>query len=344
MTRHKGTQYLWSDGIHYVRPATVKDRHPMRFVVNAHRVTASDHKRHAPDEQAAISAARAATDKWLEKHPEDARHIADGAIELVQQAFSTQGRRKRSPKANGGSAGISATHESIVAHLPKRKVVEPVTPKVALQPFAITHFDCIIANPHAQVWQCTSQVGSKAPVGRRKADGRPAEQTPVLHAVGECAVLIGDQPMRHEDGRVIVYRTWFEAEEVALEQYLNAPEDEVISWKPGDKKVGATPRLDILFDPDVNGVKKPFSLWLPGYNKPVVEMRTKGPPMDSKLPSAEQVGAGVRLQMEELRRQQRAMDRRPTWEERPRRFRSIYEALACADRVERRLNGENIEI
>jgi hypothetical protein len=65
---------LWSDGIHFVRDATGKDRHPMRFVVGAHKVTASPFSRHASTLEEGIARAREATKMWLLNHHADAQH------------------------------------------------------------------------------------------------------------------------------------------------------------------------------------------------------------------------------------------------------------------------------
>lgn len=104
---------LWSDGIHYVRDATAKDTHQMRFVVGAYKTTQARIKRNAHTQEEAIQIAAAATASWLQKHPEDRVYLA-----LATAAEPS----------------------------------EIQTPAPSLQKFATTNFDCTYANPVAQVW------------------------------------------------------------------------------------------------------------------------------------------------------------------------------------------------
>lgn len=62
---------LWSDDFHYVRAATIKEVHQMRFVVMAKRGSESPfRKRHAPTLPAGIEIAEAATARLLCARPE----------------------------------------------------------------------------------------------------------------------------------------------------------------------------------------------------------------------------------------------------------------------------------
>jgi hypothetical protein len=215
------------------------------------------------------------------------------------------------------------------------------TQEAPKEPFVTTHFTCICANPYAQVWQCTSYAGEKAAVGRRKAGGRAPEQTPFRHTKGQCSVLIGLEPVREEDGRVRIFETWVEAEHFALELYAAAPEDEVILWHEGDKRVGATRRIDILFDPSMSE-SQPFLLWLRDHRRPVFMDMTR--PLQYATSRAKSVDPLLNPQayLDELERKANRSEeeRVDSLRERPLLFRSIWMAEEEADRRERMLNGE----
>ncbi|ARK07566.1 hypothetical protein LAV_00191 [Sphingobium phage Lacusarx] len=278
----------WSDGIHFVRPATAKDRHKMRWVMGAHKESgAPTKKRHVPTKEEAISVAQEYTARWL------------------------------------GEAPAASTFLASEPEKPALRVPPP--------PFATTYFDCICANPIAQVWQCNGVVGEKGNIGRRTKEGRPNQQTAIPHAPGECAVMIGDEVVRNADDSIRVFPTWLSAEEYALHLYEEADEEERILWRPGDMKVGGTHHIDIIFDPGINGRTKPFSLYLPEFRRPVYEDRTKmvEPPEFF----------GTKEEIAEYRRQWRIMNRVPTFEERPLRFRMITGALESAEERERMIGG-----
>ena len=278
----------WSDGIHFVRPATASDRHSMRWVVDAHRTTKSPlKKRHVPSFEEGIAMAQEATTTWLRGHPADAFYITTA---------------------------------------PQKKAV-PV-----LASFSTTLFDCIVANPIAQVWQCNSVVGATAAIGRRTKEGRAPKQTYVPHAPGECAVLVGEGPVRNPDGQVRVYRSWVEAEEHALSLFESADEEERILWHKGDKRVGGTHHIDVIFDPDVNGRKRPFSLYLPQHRRPIYEDRTVMAEMPNNF-------HGTKEEIEEQRKAWKRLNRVPSFEERVLRFRSITGAMTEAEKRERMLGG-----
>jgi len=220
---------VWSDGIHYVRPASLRDKHVMRWVVGAHKGTASKLSRHAATLEDATAIAQRATAAWVVKHPADTDAI------IIQES-----------------------------------TVSPTSSKVVLPKFATTHFNCIRANPTAQVWQCVSFPGERAAVGRKKASGAPASQAAFNHTKGTCAVLIGRDPVREADGSVRVFPSWQMAEDYSYDLYVNTPEDERLPWVEDGTVVARTLNIDILFDPQVNGEKRPFSLFYPKFNKPIL--------------------------------------------------------------------------
>lgn len=306
-TRHKGTGVpLWSDGIHFVRPASIKDRHKLRFVVVAHRVTASDFKRHAPTQERAIEIAKAATAAWIKAHPADRAYL---------QILGTPETTEASPSS-----------------------------KVVLQPFATTLFDCVYANPVAQVWMMTRSPGEYKPVGRRTQEGRAATPTPVPHTKGECAVMRGAKPVWNDDGSVRVFPSQSHAEEFADDLYRAEPEENTISWRDGHVRVAATERVEVHFNPAVYGTSKPFVLWLPQYERVVFVDHTR-PTIRREgvsLKSLEESDPQLALDTKVARARASREDRQPSFEDRPLRFRSISAALEEADRREKMLRGETV--
>lgn len=304
---------IWSDGIHFVRPVAKTDSHPMRWYAGAHKMTDSTLKRYCPTLDDALKIAMAATKKWFKEHPSDRAYF------------------KMSPLPSAST---------LVG--PKKKRGRPPKPKV--EDFSTYHFDCVAANPYAQVWQCTSYPGERAKVGRKKADGSQPEQTPVRHVKGQCSVLMGKEPVRNPDGTVRIFNHWAEADEFAYELYLNAPEDEVISWKPGDIVIQRTTNFDVKFDPAINGTYRPFNLWNVTYNKPVYVDKTRPAVLadDRSAKSIRQMqetNPEGYLQIMDARSKARKLDRVPSFSEEELKFRSIWEALAEAERREKMLRG-----
>lgn len=298
---------VWSDGIHFVREASIKDRHPMRFVVKSHETTASTFSRHAPDLEAATEIARRATKMWLVNHHADAQHWTGPAL----------------PVASGSQDA-------------------PAEPQIELQPFSNTHFHCIAANPVAQVWQCVSREGERKIGGRRRKDGTPARARSITHDLGQCAVLLHREPQRDAEGSVIVYHSWITAAEAAQELYDNADEEDRLMWKEGDKRVHSTARVDVIFDPDINGVTKPFSLYLPEYRRPIYEDRTRPIMFGTPARIDASLNPQAALDAKQRRKKNREFNREPSFEERPLRFRTIYGAIEEAERRERMLKGQTV--
>jgi len=234
---------VWSDGIHFVRPASHMDDHPLRWVVGAHRTTGSKVKRRMGTFEEALLSAVHATTTWLKSHPTDKVHFEPPTV--------------------------SPTSSIQLSQLPKAYRVLPAERAAPPPKFATTHFNCIRANPIAQVWQCVSIPGERAPVGRKRAGGKAPKQATFQHSKGECAVMLWREPVREEDGQVRVFPSWQVAEDHALNLYYGADEEERTTWREDDQVVARTANVDIVFDPAVNGVKRPFSLWVPKYNKPV---------------------------------------------------------------------------
>lgn len=217
-------------------------------------------------------------------------------------------------------------------------------------PFATTNFDCIEANPYAQVWECQAEHGmGSAPVGRRAKDGSLPKQAPFRHKLHQCAVMIGREPIRDPDGQVSVF-SGAAAKELAYDLYRDAPPDEVISWTPGNKaanvepqtRVGGTRRVDVMFDPVwTRSQRRPFYLYLPEHRRPVYEDRTRPTYYaEDTRPKGSLVGGGqAQIDREQRLKERQAIDRQPSFEERLLTFRSIWAAEEEAERRERMLEG-----
>lgn len=274
----KANHRIYDDGVHYVDPAPDTDRHPLRWVVKAFRAADAKTNRRAETPALAIDAAKRYTEQAIEKSPADRiRHL-----DHMKKAIEAEARDKGQPLTTTSSDKSPASKETQrkdkeAARIAKRQAAlalreqqrEAREAKARLERFATTHFNCIRANPVAQVWQCVSLAGEKKPIGRRKANGRAPEQAPVRHAKGECAILLGQEPLRDDRGLVVVFPTWQAAETQALELYYAADEEERIFWQEPDGKVVArTVEVEVIFDPDVNGSIKPFNLWFYKHNKP----------------------------------------------------------------------------
>lgn len=277
----------YDDGVHYVGPAPSTDRHPLRWLVKSFRAAEAKTNRRAETVEEAIGIAQHMTELAIEKSPADrALHESHRARESLKKAtaalaptVSTKEETIAQPAVRGSKRATQKAEEQVKLAEKERKRQDRLAlraqqrgakqERAKLERFATTHFNCIRANPVAQVWQCVSDPGERKPVGRRKAGGRAPDQAPVRHTKGECAVLIGKEPLRDSTGRVEVFPNWQSAETRAIELYAAADEDERIYWQePEGKVVGRTIEVEIIFDPTVNGPSRPFNLWFYNHNKP----------------------------------------------------------------------------
>lgn len=305
---------IWSDGIHYVRATSKTDDHPMPWFAGAHKKTDSKLHRYTPTMDAALKVALIASKRWLKDHPEDKDHYKVTPLPASSELTGYAKRHRGRPS------------------------------KDKLELFSTYHFTCIAANPYAQVWQCTSYPGEKAKVGRRKADGRAPDETRFRHQKGECSVLLGEHPVRNPDGTIRVFNRWAEADEFALALFMNASEDDVFTWKVGDVVVGRTLNFNVEFNPEINGVTKPFTIWNVKFNKPVYLDKTRPAVLsDSQgrrsIKHLETTNPELFLKTVEARAKNRQVDRVPSFSEEPAKFRSIWEALKEAERREQMLKG-----
>jgi len=247
---------MWTDGIHYVRGATTKDRHPMRFVVDAHKIAghrpARSLPRHAPSLEAGIDIAKHHTG------------VALAAASGLTKYHRPPGDEGTTPQEPAGPR-IETPAEPIPQEPPRPAEVRTRKPRQKkererpAQKFVTTRFICIAANSVTQVWQCVKDHSEAASVGRRKANGRAAEGDRLSHVRGDCAVLMGDTPVLDEFRRVRVFRSWQEAEEEAERIFYDTPEDE--RFPLGSTKVYANLTAMVCFDPACNTRAEPFNIY-----------------------------------------------------------------------------------
>lgn len=268
---------VYDDGVHYVSPALDTDRHPLRWIVKSYRAADTKTNRRFETKEKAIDAAGDFTKQAIAQSPVDrllfeqrkpTRAEKAAAKEQERQAKLALAARQREASAapkkrEKQTKAAPKESESVVP----AKRGRPATEKP--ERFATTHFHCIRANPVAQVWQCVSLPGDHKPIGRRRANGKAPTQSNFRHSKGECAILLGKEPVRDGDGQVTVFRNWQTAEQAALDLYNNTDEEERIFWEePEGKVVGRTIEVEIIFDPYINGPKRPFNLWFFRHNKP----------------------------------------------------------------------------
>jgi hypothetical protein len=238
---------LISDGLHFVREASPKDQHPMRFVIDQHKQVEhlprfSTLPRHCESLEIGTDMMRRYTKRACQQSPELNRAFksANGPITLPEPAMTDPDKPQRKPR---------------VKAVPKPKKVE----------FPITRFTCCMANPVAQVWVCTKAKWEGIGVGRRSQTGRPASGDKLNHELGEFAVLRGDEPVLDAHGAVRVFTSLREAEGMMETLYDATPADEKMSDNNDPERRTTTVyqnrSYSVHFDPDYNGAKQPFNLF-----------------------------------------------------------------------------------
>lgn len=253
-----GGKYHFDDGVHFVRNAYKNDRHPLRFVVTHHKATDSKRKRHVDTLANAIEVAKTFTKAAIAESAND------------KALFEGHGKPAPAAKLSAASAKPSGASEkpSAVSTTPNKA---PAAPKKGTPPsFASSYFTCKIANPTAQVWECTKLPGERKSAGRKRAGGQEPEVSKFRHMKGQCAVLLWDEPVRDRDGQIRVFPSWVEADEHAEMLYRTAYEEgEAIRWRSGDVIIQRLTNVEICFDP-TESTFKPFYLVINqhGYRKP----------------------------------------------------------------------------
>ncbi len=330
---------LWHDEYHYIRAATVKDRHPMRFVVCAIDAKLSPMKaRHVPSltDGMVLASEMSAKLRTVAGDAGDAAAVTsdvgagqDGAVLELDQR-SNQLAAGEAVNSQRGAVPVSAQRRR---GRPKRDAA-PAPAK--LPDWSNVRFNCIRANSVAQVWACVKHAGT-AKIGRRSKAGGAPKETALPHQRGDFAVTKHGEPVRNEDGSIRVFASVVAAEDHANWLYWTADEDDRF---PLDKsKVWATPNIDILFNPVDNTLSKPFSLWMPFYNKPVFANRTVAHGV-SYAHSIEQLRKGgmseqMLILTEQSRAREKALAREPAFSSDPLLYRSIEGAIAAALDIER---------
>jgi len=242
-------QPLFDDGVHFVRNAHKNDRHPLRFVVTHHKATDSKRNRHVDTLVNAIEVAKTFTKAAI--------------VESTNDKVLFEGHGKPAPHPVAVPKKNAHTAKPNEATTPKPK-------KGALPSFASSYFTCKIANPAAQVWECTAMPGERKSAGRKHTGGKEPTVAQFKHRKGECAVLLWQVPVRDCDGHIKVFTNWIEADEHAQALYREAyEEDGAITWRSGDVVIQRLTDVEICFDPS-ESVHKPFYLVINkhGFRKP----------------------------------------------------------------------------
>lgn len=234
---------LVSDGLHFVREASPKDQHPMRFVVDQHKQVEhlprfSTLPRHCETLEIGTEVMRRYTKRACHQSPElnRAHKSATGQIKPISEPQPDSPQRK--PRT-----------------APRRRKVE----------FPITRFACIMANPIAQIWLCTKAKWEATNIGRRTQQGKRPASDKLRHEIGEYAVLTGDEPVLDENGEVKVFKLRHQAEAVMESLYDAVPADEKMSNNTYPEQATTTvyqnQSYSVHFDPDFNGSKQPFNIF-----------------------------------------------------------------------------------
>lgn len=243
---------LVSDGLHFVRDASPKDQHPMRFVVDQHKQV--EHLQ------------RFST---LPRHCENLEVGTELMHRYTKRACQLSSELHRAFKSAKGPVRLELEPKEQLT--PKtRPVKKPskqrtnASPKPKKVDFPLTRFTCVMANPVAQVWLCTLPRGHSQ-VGRRSESGRPPRADVLPHEVGEYAVLRGDVPILASNGEVRVFSLPMDAEAVMQQLFDEAPDDEHISNNMNPDRRTTTVyqnrSYSVHFDPDYNGTKLPFNIF-----------------------------------------------------------------------------------
>lgn len=277
----------WDNALFRVGLCTISDDRPWR-VSPYSKKTGETLSRYYPSREEAIREAVDRTDRYEKRfyasHPElKPKPIRTGSV-----------NRKKQPK-----------------------------PQIVKEKFSTARFNCIRANPVAQVWLCIKESSN---AGRKAKGGRAPLQTMTQHSLLECAVLMGEEPVYDETGRVRVFKHHEEATEFALELYIKAPKTKRFPWVIEHPCVGQVGDLQVLFVPEEHDYR-PFKLYIPRLNKDIYYDRSKtmhtasGRSKNSAVQKASKIDSFAEV---------------------PLRFRNITAALEEADRRNRMMRGETV--
>jgi hypothetical protein len=237
---------LVSDGLHFVREASPKDQHPMRFVVDQHKQV-----EHLP---------RFST---LPRHCETLDEGSEMMRRYTKRACHQSPELSRAFRSAVGQSPPPV--KQVSPDKPQRKPRQPKPKKHKKVEFPITRFTCIMANPVAQIWVCTKAKWEGMSIGRRAEGGRPPAADKLPHEVGEYAVLKGDEPVLDDNGNVRVFALRMQAEAMMETLYNQVPDDEKMSNNTDPDRPTTTvyqnQSYSVHFDPDFNGAKQPFNIF-----------------------------------------------------------------------------------
>jgi hypothetical protein len=239
-----------TDGLHFVRDAGERDRHPMRFVVGQHRR------------------------QGFPRNPALPRYA-----ESLERGISLMGYYSR--RAMEAQPVLSATYSVQMLPDPSEpKVKKPRKPRAPIRQMRWTTARFVCTHPVnriAQAWLCVKDKG--AGTGRAKADGtHTIDELP--HKRGDYAVMSRGEVLRKRGVPLVFDLTEAASKVDAL--FFAAPAEER-TWR-GTSRVYANEQYEVHFDPSEtevgrfdeiggNGTYKPFNLFMPEFSQKVRDGR-----------------------------------------------------------------------
>lgn len=247
---------LISDGLHFVRDASPKDQHPMRFVVDQHKqVEHLPRYSTLPRHCESLEAGRELMERYTKRACRESMELNRAHKIAIGKIKAPKAKPEPQPEP-----------EEVEGAIPEPRVRKPRVKKPKKVEFPITRFTCIMANPVAQIWLCTKEPWETVNIGRRVGGKvtRP-DSDKLRHRRGEYAVLKGSEPVVDEDREVRVFTRRDQAEAVMESLYDQAPADEKMSNNTDPERRTTTvyqnASYSVHFDPDFNGAKQPFNIF-----------------------------------------------------------------------------------
>ena len=275
-------------------------------------------ERNAPTENAAIQ---------LYRHMTRVANKANPDLKRIARQY--QGKYRGTPADVEKEIKEAQKHKNNKKRLNKvreeRHKLDGLSGEVEAQPVAsFAGFECIYANPYAQVWKCV----------------RPSKDEKVPHRIGEFMVVMWDKPVREPNGNIKVFEDPFSAKIEAMTLYENS--NVALHWKENDPVVYDTINCQIIFRPDLYGTKRPFIVNLPRLGTWV--KRSTGVPTHraKKRPVPADASADERAAIEFANKlDQMRQDESPKiYSDNPQTFKSIVTALEALNEVEARLGSK----
>lgn len=249
-----------------------------------------------------------------------------------------------------------ASHPETVGYFKKRKrklKIGRPKEKRELPRWKEDCFECVFANPVAQVWLCTKERSNR---GRKLKGGKTPEQYMLPHRLRECAVLKLDQPVRDVNNQIRVFPDEWAARDYVKVLFYASTLGERCGWQeweptalpsadgdlPKASALKSTENFSIHFAPDRSDRKqgerhhdfvRPFVIKYIPQGRVILRKNTRA--IEGALVPVFPDDTG---RVDHERHKQLARTASPSTQ--PLRFRSITAALSHAEKLERTLLGE----